>query len=158
MIQRRAYIKRSRPVRASVGGIPRKGIARHVRIAARNVKRHKTEWARAYHSAARVAFVKSLPCAFTGEDGYPLRENAHTVSGGMGRKGPYTSIIPATREVHRLAHRKGWRYVLTAYPNTRLVVLSDDATASVRDVLAALAADTEQRWQHFAGSTPSGAR
>jgi hypothetical protein len=74
----------------------------------RNAKRRKSEFARCYHSAERVEFVKSLPCAvsglaFNGE----LRENAHIEGGGAGRKADYTKIIPLCRRCHQQLHSFG---------------------------------------------------
>lgn len=58
-----------------------------------NRKRRKSEFARCYHSKARVEWVKSLPCVFCAHRG--CSENAHVWGrSGMGRKGPYTEIVP----------------------------------------------------------------
>lgn len=58
------------------------------------------KWLRAYGSPARVAFVKSLPCAVCGTTATE-RHNAHLPSKhGMGLKGPYTDIVPACQRCH----------------------------------------------------------
>lgn len=60
-----------------------------------NRKRKAREFARAYHSKARVEFVKSLPCAACGVVGYS--ENAHvppTGEAGAGYRADYRFIAP----------------------------------------------------------------
>ena len=75
----------------------------------RNAKRKASEFARCYGSKARVAFVASLYCA-CGCGRTPC-ENAHTITGGIGRKGPYQSIIPLTANCHRRQHVEGWEAI-----------------------------------------------
>ena len=150
MIQRRAYIKRSRPARAAVGQVPRKGLARHVRVRVRNPKRHASNWKRAYGSAARVSWVKDQPCVACGGEPPPRCVNAHTRTGGRGRKADAATVIPLCLTCDRLATNKGWGALLLG---DRRMTMAD-----VRMWLAEKAAETEQRWQHFAESTPSGAR
>lgn len=138
MIRRRAYIKRSRPARRATVNGARKPVKRSTRVRVRNVGRHKTEWARAYHSAARVAFVKSLPCSACGFDGFPLRENAHTFSGGTGRKADYETIIPLCKPCHTRQHNVGW---------LALLAMVGSGVTDLRRWLIATAADTETKWQ-----------
>ena len=73
------------------------------------MKRKASEFARCYHSKARVAFVASLPCA-CGCSRSPC-ENAHTLTGGVGRKGHYLTIIPLFPECHRKQHEGGWEAI-----------------------------------------------
>lgn len=93
---------------------PRTPIGRKTVPKKKNVKRRQSEFARCYHSKERVAWVKSLPCvicaglspfiaAVTGP-----RDNAHTESGGAGRKAGYETIVPLCRNHHRRLdeHRK----------------------------------------------------
>ncbi len=79
-----------------------------------NPKRKASEWARVYHSRARVEMVKSMTCeAFMGLCGETTdcdgpMENAHTGRGaGMGRKAGYATIIPLCRHHHREYHTRG---------------------------------------------------
>lgn len=67
--------------------------------------RKPSEFARVYHSRARVEWIKSLPCVITGE--YGDIENAHVKNGGMGRKADYIWIVPMKRRVHALYHKVG---------------------------------------------------
>lgn len=66
-----------------------------------NPVRRAREFARAYGSKTRVAFVKTLACVVCGT---APSDNAHIHGGksGMGRKGPYTDIIPLCRKCHTL--------------------------------------------------------
>ena len=68
--------------------------------------RSSAEFQRVYGSKRRVEFVKHLVCSVCGAT--PC-ENAHTKSGGMGRKADYTTIIPLCRKCHRIQHAKGWQ-------------------------------------------------
>lgn len=58
---------------------------------ARNPSRQKREFARAYGSPERVAWVQGLPCTVCRAT--PC-DNAHTASGGAGRKGDHRTIAP----------------------------------------------------------------
>ena len=87
-IRRRSYLKRgSKAIRKP---IPRK-----------NKKRADANYARAYHSKVRVEFIKALQCAACWRT---PSDNAHIhgSKSGMGRKGPYTDIIPLCRTCHTL--------------------------------------------------------
>lgn len=82
-----------------MGNPPRCRVKRHTRIERKtrlkpvNRKRKQSAFARQYGSKARVAWVKSLPCAACGVTGFS--ENAHLLGNdGAGRKGPYTEIGP----------------------------------------------------------------
>lgn len=79
-------MKRSRPLRKS-------------RLKAVG-KQRPAKWAKAYGSEARVRFVKSLPCAWCATT-RTERHNAHLpTKSGMGRKGPYTAIVPMCAVCH----------------------------------------------------------
>lgn len=73
----------------------------------RNVKRKKSEWARAYHSKERVEFVKSLPCRVPTCAAMSPSENAHAETGGTGRKADYDKILPLCTKHHRELHDHG---------------------------------------------------
>lgn len=102
-------MKRSAP-------IPRKTrLARGGRVKPVNRKRRASEFARCYGSKERVAWVKSLPCAvrslglsiFAMPCHGPM-DNAHTVTGGMGRKADAETIIPLCRRHHEGFHAGRW--------------------------------------------------
>lgn len=91
------------------------------------------EFARIYGSRERVAFVKSLPCAALVLhqvcDG-PI-DNAHTQTGGMGRKANADTIAPMCRKHHReYDERRG----ILAFPWARFLIVG-------------VAAETERLWQ-----------
>jgi hypothetical protein len=100
-----------------------------------NAKRKAREFARAYGSKERVAWVKSLPCVACTSNG--RSDNHHICGDGAGRKADHTSIIPLCRACHLAWHRFGRRYV------------------EVRAGFKAeqVAAATEQRWQTFNGQS-----
>lgn len=82
-------------------------ISRKTKPKARNVKRRQSEFARCYGSRQRVEWVKSLPCMgcvtywpISPSPGW-LSENAHTVTGGAGRKADADTIIPLCTNHHR---------------------------------------------------------
>jgi hypothetical protein len=116
-----------------------------------NRKRKLSEFARCYHSRARVLFVKNLPCVVCG---LMRCDNAHIEGGGAGRKADYDKIIPLccvpsdhpcspgyARGHHGLFHQIGVESFVAAYPGLRLD-------------LPALAAETEARWQEYASTLP----
>lgn len=77
-------------------------------IRRRNPKRQRSEFARCYHSRERVRFVKSLGCVvctmlspFFGLATAGKCHNAHTETGGMGRKADYTTIVPLCPVHHK---------------------------------------------------------
>lgn len=61
---------------------------------------------RAFHSEARVRFVKSLPCLAcrTTTAG---RDNHHIRTGGMGLRESYQRIVPLCADCHEYVHRQG---------------------------------------------------
>lgn len=105
------------------------GLKRTKKITAK--KRSASEFRRIYGSRARVAFVKRLPCFSCWEVGES--QNAHTVSGGMGRKANAAEIIPLCKACHALQHAKGWE------------ALRELRQADYRAHLARLVEDTWQR-------------
>lgn len=87
------------------------------------------DFARIYGSAARVAWIRAQPCMACGRG--PC-ENAHTISGGMGRKADYETIIPLCWTCHNHMHLAGWAVLGARFAN--------------RDLLKTLAHDTQRRW------------
>ena len=131
-------MKRSQPPRRSRTPIARSGkpITR-TPVPRQNKARKLKEFARTYHSGARVLLVKLLPCAVPGCVSTQERENAHTQNGGLGRKGDYQTIIPLCRTHHS---------VLDCGPG------HDWFERNYQVNLAIEARLTEQRWQaHLAG-------
>lgn len=97
-----------------------------------NANRRTREYARTYHSKARVEFIKSMPCAYC-----RARDcvNAHTTGGGMSRKGDYTTIAPLCHRCH------------SAYDEHRFPFNSPLA----RTGIAFAAEYAERAWLAFAG-------
>lgn len=95
----------------------------------RTPEQRDAAWHAAYGSIERVLWMKNLRSVVGG--GWPC-VNAHTRSGGTGKKAAYTTIIPVTDAEHRIAHGHGWS------------VLGLDT-----DRLDALAAEIQQRWLAF---------
>lgn len=87
------------------------------------------EFRRIYGSKERVAFVQTLPCVICFAR---PSVNAHTASGGMGRKAGFESIVPLCHHCHRIQHDRGW-----------------SALNVVRDELQRLAKMTQERWVFF---------
>ena len=79
-------------------------LTRRTPVKKRNAKRKASEWARAYGSKERVAWVARQPCAICG---YCVCENAHTTTGGMGRKADADHIVPLCADHHRELHQHG---------------------------------------------------
>src|SRR5262245_28164971 len=80
-----------------------------------NPKRRQSEFARCYHSKARVDFVKGLRCLLSSLAGNlsPCEgptENAHTQTEGMGRKASYASIVPLCQKHHRAYDGHGFPF------------------------------------------------
>lgn len=75
-----------------------------------NAKRRKSEFARCYESRARVAWIKSLPCLARGQ-GYCGGDiqNAHTATGGTGRKADASTVVPLCLKHHAALHTIGAR-------------------------------------------------
>jgi hypothetical protein len=64
----------------------------------------REKFAREYHSDDRRRWVAELPCLVCSMT--PC-ENAHTRNDGMGRKGPYITIVPLCACHHRESHAIG---------------------------------------------------
>lgn len=64
------------------------------------------ESTRAFHSLARIAFVKTLPCIACRTTS-AVRQNHHTRSGGKGRRADYLTIVPLCHGCHERVHRAG---------------------------------------------------
>lgn len=90
--------------------------------------RKSSEFLRIYGPPGRVEWIKGLPSVVSGRS--PC-VNAHTRSGGMGRKADYATIVPLTHEEHEELHRTGQR--------------TFEARYSVD--LKAMAEQVERRWQ-----------
>lgn len=98
--------------------------------------RTPSEYARIYGSRARVRWVKHLPCCycvalspfFARTDG--SSHNAHTVSGGKGRKADACTIVPLCASHHR-------RYDEHKVPFD---------TPEARDAMKLAAAAIDSRW------------
>ena len=116
----RPAVKRRVPLPRSTKPIARSAIkSRTKRPKARNTRRHASEWARAYGSKKRVAFVKSLPCCVAGCRAAWMcepSENAHTVNGGMGRKADANTIAPLCHGHHRFLHHHGPQTFAASFP------------------------------------------
>ena len=75
----------------------------------RQKERKARAFARAYHSEERVVWVKQLNCVVCGRT--PC-DNAHTETGGTGRKAGYKTIVPLCSGVgghHNELHATGIR-------------------------------------------------
>ena len=81
-----------------------------------NPKRRQSEFARTYHSKARVAWVKAQPCVVCGNT---PSENAHVDNGGAGRKAGYQHIVPLCATHHRQQHANGWASLGWAWDDLR---------------------------------------
>lgn len=79
-------------------------IKRKARPKPRNPARKKREWTRAYGSPERVAWVRAMPCTVCRDT---PSENAHTASGGTGRKADADTIVPLCARCHGELHRAG---------------------------------------------------
>ena len=99
-------------------------------------KRSDAEFVRIYGSWDRVEFVRWSPCVACGST--PC-ENAHTSSGGMGRKADAHTIVPPCPTHHRALHKIGAHKFAVQYLG------ADVGVDSTR--LSDLAAMTEANWQ-----------
>lgn len=90
-------LRRHTPLRSRSAPKARKPVKRV------NRKRKASEFARTYHSKARVAFVRSLPCAACGIEG--LSANAHigNEGSGAGMKANADQIGPLCDTKYRMA-------------------------------------------------------
>lgn len=104
---------------------------------ASNPARKAREFARAYHSKARVEFVKGLGCVYCTAL-HPLfgvvtagkSHNAHTVTGGGSRKADFTTIVPLCASHHRLYDEHQFPF----------------DTEKVRDAIKSACPDVERMW------------
>lgn len=69
--------------------------------------RPASETKRIYGSKQRVAWVKSRPCLVANGACEGLIENAHTTTGGMGRKADACHVVPLCAGHHRTLHSIG---------------------------------------------------
>ena len=78
------------------------------RVKSVNAKRRSREFVRAFGSDERVAWVRALDCfvSYSVACGGPI-ENAHTESGGAGRRADARFIVPLCRKHHRQLHELG---------------------------------------------------
>lgn len=98
---------------AVVARKPRSSATRRKGLPSRNRKRQASAFARAFHSKARVAFVKALPCTLdSGACAGPMH-NHHTRSRGAG--GDFTTIVPLCQLHHDVVHRFGQRSAFAAH-------------------------------------------
>lgn len=79
-------------------------IKRKARPRPRNPKRKAREFARAYGSPERVAWIRAMSCLVCRDT---PSENAHVTSGGMGRKADADTIVPLCARCHGELHRNG---------------------------------------------------
>lgn len=101
--------------------IPRAG-----RPKATNAARKKREFARAYGSSARVAWVHAQRCIVAhARDCDGLIENAHIVTGGAGRKADAAAIVPLCHRHHHELHMVG-ADVFQWHRCVRLSLCADD--------------------------------
>lgn len=101
-----------KPFRAKPGSgsLSRSGRpTRQVSMKKRNPKRRVSEWARAYGSAERVAWVRSLPCLVCGPLSFGASQNAHVGTGGVSRKADARNVVPLCAPHHRSLHTRGVR-------------------------------------------------
>lgn len=73
-----------------------------------NRKRKAANHKRAYGGPAFLAYIHRLPCWACGYAGPSPRQAAHTVNGGMGRKGDADTIIALCNVCHGKQHAQGW--------------------------------------------------
>jgi hypothetical protein len=103
------------------------------RVNQRNAERRDREFQRCYGSAERVAFVQGLSCVGCGRT--PC-ENAHSVTGGMGRKADAETIAPLCHDCH------------TRYDQHR----TPFDVEACRELVRAAAARVEALWQRMGGA------
>lgn len=109
-------IKRTKPLPRPTTPILRGPMKpRTTRVKRVNRQRRASEFARCYGSKARVAWVKSLPC-IVAVCGVTPSENAHTVTGGMGRKADADTIAPLCHSHHRFLHQRGVETFRRSFP------------------------------------------
>lgn len=106
-------MKTRKPLRRSTTPIKRS------RVKPSNPKRRKKAFARSYGSPARVEFVKAMACIVGRIQEYPKChgpiENAHTKSGGAGRKADAKHTVPLCGYHHIRLHTMGARLFQLGY-------------------------------------------
>jgi hypothetical protein len=85
----------------------RSRITRHTHIKQSNPARKKATFARAYGSAERCVFVKSLPCCVAGDLCAGETTNAHVRGDGASRKADADQIAPLCSYHHAELHAIG---------------------------------------------------
>lgn len=86
-----------------------KRLQRATGVRKRNPGRRKSEFARAYGSRERVAFVKRQPCVSCASRSNI--QNHHIVNGGAGRKADAALIVPLCGNCHWVWHHYGVQYL-----------------------------------------------
>lgn len=102
---KRTPLKRTATLARSSSALRRRG-----RVKATNAKRRLKEWARAYGSEERVAFVKALGCLVAGrgvDACFGPVDVAHVATGGMGRKADASLTVGLCRGHHCEQHQYG---------------------------------------------------
>jgi hypothetical protein len=79
-------------------------VKRTSRIPRVNRERKSKNWIRSYGSVERVEWVKQQGCVVCGR--IPS-ENAHTETGGVGRKADADTIAPLCKKHHFILHMEG---------------------------------------------------
>ena len=105
-----------------------------------NPKRQKVNRLRVYHSTERIGFVASLPCIVLQCWDGPCHGH-HTAVDGMGRKGPYQSVVPLCPTHHDAWHRMGRESFLAAHP-LRHGWTPEDHAAEVQRLFLAFESDS----------------
>lgn len=114
----------------------RSPMKRSGRLKARNPKRQASNFARAYHSHARVLFVRGLRCAACSHRG---SVNAHLLGNdGMGRKASYDTIGPLCATCHAMYDEHRAEFV-NRFPYFDAKAIANDTEQAFRDALGATA-------------------
>jgi hypothetical protein len=71
-------------------------------------KRSANEFRRIYGGRARVRWIAKLPCWACGYSGDIPRQNAHTTTGGTGRKADADTVIALCPPCHGRQTSRGW--------------------------------------------------
>lgn len=120
----------------------------HARTVAARPARKAEEFARVYHSDARVTFVKSLPCAACGVVGYSVNAHVGTEGKGGSRKANFDQITPLCRSRttgEYDAGRKVLKGVTGCHERSHWSGLA--AIGWTQDTADAAAAKTEAAWR-----------
>lgn len=140
--------KTRRRSRSAADGPPFSTLARGGKLKRKPMKKRRrkpSETLRIYGTPERRAWIKSLPClacagisSFFADATRGTSHNAHTVTGGTGRKADYQTIIPLCASHHR------------RYDEHKIPFDNPDA----RDAAKKAAATIEKMWQsHLARSS-----